>query len=849
MQNQLTTTMDDNHGIEIPNGHGDDGTSSPLTILEHSPAICDNASIDLLSQSMRVMVKKIQDLRHLGVESKTLPLPKICVVGDQSAGKSSLIEGMSEIKVPRSAGCCTRCPLEINLTESDPGASWTCRVLLMKKYMYDAAGTKGKFVTRARPLGPWVEQDPEEFLFDTLTDKSRLQGVLKWAQLATLNPGRPPKDFTPGENTETDPFYAQVKFSPNVVRLDISAPGFPNLSFYDLPGIINVAEIDDEKYLVTLVENLVKEYIRADSCIVLLTMPMTDDATNSSAARIIREVPGARERTMGVLTKPDRIQYEEGYDQWREILRGSKFAIGHEYYVVKNNPSPLIDHAQAREEELHFFSRQPWTTELAEFKERFGTRNLQGALSKLLLSQIESSLPSIVEQINIQLGKVEEELATLPDPPTANIPFILCDKLHVYSTRVKAHIDGGLREYPFLKRWSQIASDFQKYITDSRPTLKLREENPVWRNAIFPAGSDPDCEITLCQTSPSKRKRIVTPNGDSDVKRPKVMPSPVPVTRPPVTSGDKNVFATETFSAYKVPARTFYLEEIREINQDTYRSGVPGLGNPQAVEMLNQMSVVHWKEPMEKFLNVIYSEIYQVLMDELDKSFIEWNQTRLYSELQSAIHEFLESIRLDHLQHSLENYNVECLKPFTLATTTFQRVQKEALDFLLARRHEVRTRMYIEAIEQLAENNGRQINSSKVTEADMGPDEFRKEIEIMAVTEALAPSHDRDLLTRKFEAVRAYYDIASSRFVDTTCQSVHTKLFFKCRNDLKEFIQDRLGIMSENASERCQELIAEDNEREVRRKFLKKEREKLQKAQASLRQANGFSNELFVPAV
>lgn len=497
---------------------------------------------------MRAMVKKIQDLRHLGIEDKGLPLPKICVVGDQSAGKSSLIEGMSEIKVPRSAGTCTRCPLEINLVEGESGTVWSCRVLLTKKYMFDSTLAKGKQVTRAKPLGPWIEQEHEEFVFATLTDKDELQEVLKWAQLAVLNPGRSPKEFTMAENSEADPTYTQVKFSPNVIRLDISAPGFPNLSFFDLPGVINVTEIDDEKYLVTLVENLVREYIKSPNCIALLAMPMTDDATNSSAARLIREVPGARDRTMGVLTKPDRIQCEEGYGQWLEILHGSKFSIGHGYYVIKNNPNPLVDHVQARQEELHFFSRPPWTTELDEFNDRFGTRNLQGALSKLLLRQIENSLPSIVEQINHRLHTVEAELATLPDPPTANIPFILCDKLHVYSTNVKAHLDGGLRDYPFQKQWSQIAGDFQKYISDSRPTLKLREENPNWRNAVFPGGSDPDLEITFTQSSPSKRK--ASANNDAESKRVKIIESPAPATRPS-NGGYKADFVTEHFAAFK----------------------------------------------------------------------------------------------------------------------------------------------------------------------------------------------------------------------------------------------------------------------------------------------------------
>ena len=54
------------------------------------------------------------------------------------------------------------------------------------------------------------------------------------------------------------------------------------------------------------------------------------------------------------------------------------------------------------------------------------------------------------------------------------------------------------------------------------------------------------------------------------------------------------------------------------------------------------------------------------------------------------------------------------------------------------------------------------------------------------------------MLTGLMKAVRAYYEIASSRFVDTICQSVHTKLLFKCRNDLKNIIQEQLGIVSDN---------------------------------------------------
>lgn len=48
-------------------------------------------SINLIAQDMKLLVKKIQDLRHLGIEDNRIALPKICVVGDQSTGKSLVV--------------------------------------------------------------------------------------------------------------------------------------------------------------------------------------------------------------------------------------------------------------------------------------------------------------------------------------------------------------------------------------------------------------------------------------------------------------------------------------------------------------------------------------------------------------------------------------------------------------------------------------------------------------------------------------------------------------------------------------------------------------------------------------
>ena len=112
--------------------------------------------LQILGRGVKELVQAVRALRHLGVEDLDLPLPKIVVVGDQSTGKSSLIEGMSEIKVPRSAGTGTRCPLEINLTEdTDPEGRWSCKVFIHNKYSYQSSLKER--ATKAWPLGPWTD--------------------------------------------------------------------------------------------------------------------------------------------------------------------------------------------------------------------------------------------------------------------------------------------------------------------------------------------------------------------------------------------------------------------------------------------------------------------------------------------------------------------------------------------------------------------------------------------------------------------------------------------------------------------------------------------------------------------
>jgi len=60
------------------------------------------------------LMKLIQDLRDSGV-SKHINLPQLVVVGDQSSGKSSVLQAIAGIPFPQNSGQCTKFATEVIL--------------------------------------------------------------------------------------------------------------------------------------------------------------------------------------------------------------------------------------------------------------------------------------------------------------------------------------------------------------------------------------------------------------------------------------------------------------------------------------------------------------------------------------------------------------------------------------------------------------------------------------------------------------------------------------------------------------------------------------------------------------
>ncbi|KIO22298.1 hypothetical protein M407DRAFT_28173 [Tulasnella calospora MUT 4182] len=373
----------------------------------------------------RQILDVLNVLTSLGIQND-IDLPRAAVLGSQSAGKSSLIESMSGISLPRASGTCTRCPMECRLQF---GETWSCNVML--RFEFDSGGNRLSTPREVSFGGP-------------ILDKADVTARLRRAQRAILRPSIDANKFLDDSDLETQ--GSSLSFSKNYVCIHVQGPEVPDLTFYDLPGIIaNVSDGGNEKDI-QLVEDLAKMYISQPNCIVLLVITCETDFENQGAYRLIKADESLKSRTVGVLTKPDRI--EPGNEQrWLRILRNESNTLENGGFAVKQPDFQQLERGisweAARIGERDFFSTtQPWSSLEDKHRNRIGSTALAEHLGQMLSDLASTKLPAILSSINRLLEDVDQELRNYPAPTYDDPKREIIMLLRNFTKDVAKHIKG-----------------------------------------------------------------------------------------------------------------------------------------------------------------------------------------------------------------------------------------------------------------------------------------------------------------------------------------------------------------------------------------------------------------------
>eukprot|EP00798_Chlamydomonas_sp_ICE-L_P015105 gene15105-21161_t len=303
-------------------------------------------------------------LRQLGVSSE-VKLPTLVTAGNQSSGKSSVVEAIAGIPLPRTSGTNT---------------GWLCRIKLKKEY-----DTRGNKLPKVQP-----EED-----FREITRKEDITACVAEAQAALLAPDG-------------------LEFTCNTVVLELEGAEM-DLTIVDLPGIIQFHPKGE--HYVDMIKYMVKKIIEQQHVIMVMTLTAMDDLENQAVSLLSSTVDPDGHRTIGVITKPDNIP-DGDHEKWVTLAnnQNARQTLSLGYYVVKNPGQAQLDEGitfeEARERELQFFANDPnWSAANAS---RLGTSKLRSALSDMLLKRIALELPSSRQhaQQKLQLhGKLNVEHA------------------------------------------------------------------------------------------------------------------------------------------------------------------------------------------------------------------------------------------------------------------------------------------------------------------------------------------------------------------------------------------------------------------------------------------------------
>ncbi|RMZ66327.1 dynamin GTPase [Pyrenophora seminiperda CCB06] len=332
---------------------------------------------ELCSKDQLDLLDSVDLLRSQGIDHY-VSLPQIIVCGDQSSGKSSVLEAISGVSFPVKSNLCTRFPTELVLRK-------TLKIGVSVSIVPDRSRSR-------------VERESLSSFHETLDSFTALPTLIENAKTAMAigSLGR--------------------AFSKDLLRVEVSGPDRPHLTIVDLPGLIHSETKQQSAADIELVQDVVKSYMKEPRSIILAVVSAKNDYANQVVLKLARAADRTGTRTLGVITKPDTLS--PGSDSEAMYISLAKnfdveFRLG--WHVLKNMDSESGSGARSNrdEEESHFFSKGIWPT-LPE--SILGIVPLRERLSKVLLVQIAAELPSLVDEIELKSAACRTELQKLGQP-------------------------------------------------------------------------------------------------------------------------------------------------------------------------------------------------------------------------------------------------------------------------------------------------------------------------------------------------------------------------------------------------------------------------------------------------
>ncbi|KAK6994639.1 dynamin-1-like protein isoform X1 [Biomphalaria glabrata] len=320
------------------------------------------------------VINKLQDVFNT-VGSETIQLPQIVVIGNQSSGKSSVLETLvGHDFLPRGTGIVTRRPLVLQLLHISKDCSSKSRQEDMQnvtaqewaKFLH----TKNKIYTDFGEVCKEIENETD-----------RMSGTNKG-------------------------------ICPEPIVLKIYSPKVVNLTLVDLPGLTKVPVGDQPPDIETQIRDLAIHYISNPNSVILAVTAANTDFATSEALKLARDFDPDGRRTLAVITKLDLM--DAGTDAM-DVLCGRVIPVKLGIIGVVNRSQADINNkkelAESLKDEATFLQKK-----YPSIANRNGTPYLAKTLNRLLMHHIRDCLPELKTRVNVLIAQFQSLLNSFGEP-------------------------------------------------------------------------------------------------------------------------------------------------------------------------------------------------------------------------------------------------------------------------------------------------------------------------------------------------------------------------------------------------------------------------------------------------
>ena len=291
----------------------------------------------------------------------TIKIPRIASCGMQSHGKSSTLESITHISLPKGDGTVTICPIKISLRNAKEEEFARIKFELDNEDKY------------------------EKISLDEIADK-----IMEYQNKVKI------------ENNVRE---NEIKLFDKVIQVEVNRKNAPNLTLYDMPGLNFKKEIKKKS------EEINEKFLKEKETTVLLVISGSEEVTNSYATEWMKKIPDYNKRFNAIITKADYLK-NKNIEVYLDQIKSLNLENPPCLLINKFKEYEELSNEEMEKKELELINQIPNIDKYPKVNK--GIQALINQLIKIQQEDLYITFSDIASKVKREIEKNEKLLKSLP---------------------------------------------------------------------------------------------------------------------------------------------------------------------------------------------------------------------------------------------------------------------------------------------------------------------------------------------------------------------------------------------------------------------------------------------------